>query len=90
MRGKEAGGRQDRVCELWLDHGYGARSDREKAAAAQMEEEVQWIGSGIPLHVTRFFPRYYMTDREATDVQTVYRLANLAGKYVEDVFVENC
>ncbi|MDE6887375.1 MAG: AmmeMemoRadiSam system radical SAM enzyme [Eubacterium sp.] len=62
----------------------------ENDDAAQMEEEAQWIGSGIPLHVTRFFPRYHMTDREATDVQTVYRLANLAGKYVEDVFVGNC
>lgn len=71
----------------------------ENDTAAEMEEEAKWIASvsqlkgnkeGIPLHVTRFFPRYHMTDRDATDVQTVYRLANVAGKYVEHVFVGNC
>ena len=43
-----------------------------------------------PLHVTRFFPRYHMTEKDATDVQQVYWLANLAGKYVQHVFVGNC
>lgn len=71
----------------------------ENDTAEEMEEEAEWIasvsqlrenGGGIPLHVTRFFPRYHMTDRDATDVQTVYRLANIAGKYVEHVFVGNC
>ncbi len=64
---------------------------------AEMEEEAKWIaavsdlkGRAIPLHITRFFPRYHMTDRDATDVQMVYRLANAAGKYVENVFVGNC
>lgn len=56
----------------------------------QMEEEAKWIGGKIPLHVTRFFPRYQMRDVQAVDVQTVYRLANVAGKYVEHVFVGNC
>ena len=62
----------------------------ENDDAAQMEEEAKWIGPDIPLHVTRFFPRYHMMEKDATDVQTVYRLANLAGKYVEHVFVGNC
>ncbi len=62
----------------------------ENDDAAKMEEQARWIGPDIPLHVTRFFPRYQMTEKEATDVQTVYRLANLAGKYVEHVFVGNC
>ncbi|MDE7313366.1 MAG: AmmeMemoRadiSam system radical SAM enzyme [Eubacterium sp.] len=56
----------------------------------QMEEEARWIGEKIPLHVTRFFPRYQMQDVPAVDVQTVYRLANVAGKYVEHVYVGNC
>lgn len=41
-----------------------------------MEREAQWIASvnpEIPLHVTRFFPRYRMMDREITDVKRVYR-----------------
>lgn len=59
----------------------------------EMEEEAQWIaslGKDIPLHVTRFFPRYHMTDRDATEVGQVYRLAEAAGKYLEHVFVGNC
>ena len=60
-------------------------------------EEAAWIaslekkaGKKIPLHVTRFFPRYHMTDREATDVREVYRLAETAGEYLEYVFTGNC
>ena len=59
----------------------------------EMEEEARWIASlrkDIPLHVTRFFPRYHMTDREATEVERVHRLADAAGKYLEHVFVGNC
>lgn len=59
----------------------------------EMEEEAAWIASvsrDIPLHVTRFFPRYHMTDREATDVQMVYELAKTAQKYLKYVFVGNC
>lgn len=65
--------------------------------AGEMEEEAMWIasveenvGKKIPLHVTRFFPRYHMTDRQATDVRQVYRLAETAGKYLDHVFVGNC
>lgn len=63
----------------------------------EMEEEAGWIasvedkaGKKIPLHVTRFYPRYHMTDRQATDVRQVYRLAETAGRYLEHVFVGNC
>lgn len=56
----------------------------------QMRAQAQWMGPDIPLHVTRFFPRYHMTDRPATDVQTVYRLADIAAQYVKNVFVGNC
>ena len=63
----------------------------------EMEEEAEWIasvedktGRKIPLHVTRFFPRYRMMDEQATDVRQVYRLAETAGRYLEHVFVGNC
>lgn len=59
----------------------------------EMEEEARWIASldeRIPLHVTRFFPRYQMMDREATEVEAVYRLADAARRYLTDVFVGNC
>ncbi len=66
----------------------GENDDPEK-----MREQAGWISSvskTIPLHVTRFFPRYHMTDRPATEIQTVYKLADIAGRYLEHVFVGNC
>lgn len=65
----------------------------ENDDAEQMEEEAAWIasiGKDIPLHVTRFFPRYQMMDREASDVKKVYELAGTARKYLEHVFEGNC
>lgn len=59
----------------------------------EMEEEARWIASvdkEIPLHVTRFFPRYHMQEKEPADVQKVYQLAEIAGKYLTNVFVGNC
>lgn len=47
-------------------------------------------GKEIPLHVTRFFPRFRMTDRGATPVTTVYRLAEEAGRVLRYVYVGNC
>ena len=40
------------------------------------------IGESIPLHVTRFFPQFHMTDRPPTPVRTVYRRAEVAGEGV--------
>lgn len=66
----------------------------ENDSQTQMGAQAQWIaencGKDTPLHVTRFFPRYHMTDVAATNVQDVYHLANIAGKYLENVFVGNC
>ena len=65
----------------------------ENDSAEEMEQEARWIGSvgrEIPLHVTRFFPRYHMTDREATDVARVYELADRAREHLKYVFVGNC
>lgn len=65
----------------------------ENDRTEEMEAEAKWIaslGRDIPLHVTRFFPRYRMADREATDVGRVYELAETAGKYLDYVFVGNC
>ncbi len=58
-----------------------------------MEEEAAWIASvsaDIPLHITRFFPRYHMCDREATEVQHIYTLVGAAQKYLKYVFAGNC
>ena len=69
----------------------------ENDEASEMEEEASWIasvedsaGKKIPLHVTRFFPLYHMTDKEATDIAHIHRLADTAKKYLNYVFVGNC
>lgn len=64
----------------------------ENDSRAEMEEEAAWIASinkEIPLHVTRFFPCYRMLDRKASEVQTVYALAEAAEQHLEHVFVGN-
>ena len=48
------------------------------------------IGEEIPLHISRFFPRFHMTDRDATDVKKVYRLAEVAREKLKYVYTGNC
>ena len=48
------------------------------------------VSPDIPLHVTRFFPRFRMTDAQPTPVATVRRLAEVAGKRLRRVLVGNC
>ena len=47
-------------------------------------------GRNIPLHISRFFPRFHMTDRQATDVALVYHLADVARKHLKYVYTGNC
>ncbi len=65
----------------------------ENDSVEELEEEAEWIASldpDIPLHVTRFFPQFRMTDREAADVGQIYWLADAARRYLKHVFVGNC
>ena len=48
------------------------------------------IGDRIPLHVSRFFPRFHMTDRGPTPVRKVYRLAEVAREKLQYVYTGNC
>lgn len=64
----------------------------ENDALDEMEEEARWIAGlspEIPLHITRFFPRYHMTDRGPTDIRRLYQLAGTAGQYLKYVYVGN-
>ena len=59
----------------------------------EMRQLSQWLSSidrRIPLHVTRFFPRYHMEDCPATSVRTVNCLAGIARESLENVYVGNC
>ena len=73
----------------------------ENDSREEMEDMCAWIrelkdrdgnriGEQIPLHVSRFFPRFHMTDRKATDVKTVYQLADTARRYLKYVYTGNC
>ena len=47
-------------------------------------------GEGVPLHISRFFPRFHMQARDATDVEKVYHLADVARENLEYVYTGNC
>ena len=47
-------------------------------------------GRNIPLHITRFFPRFHMTDRDATDVTRLRKLAEIAREQLKIVYLGNC
>ena len=47
-------------------------------------------GREIPLHISRFFPQFRMTDRPATDVMLIYRLADTAREKLDYVYTGNC
>lgn len=48
------------------------------------------IGKYVPLHISRFFPRFHMTDRKATDVGWIYHLADVAREKLKYVYTGNC
>ena len=48
------------------------------------------VSPEIPLHVTRFFPRFKMTDASPTPVATVRHLAEVARRRLPRVLTGNC
>ncbi len=58
----------------------------------EMEREVEWIASispEIPLHLSRFFPRYKVDDLPPTPAETIYRLKDIAQKKLKYVYTGN-
>ncbi|HBZ78243.1 MAG TPA: radical SAM protein, partial [Clostridiales bacterium] len=58
--------------------------------ASLKDKNGKTAGDTIPLHVSRFFPRFHMTDRSATDVDVVYSLAEIAREKLKYVYTGNC
>jgi len=55
-------------------------------------ELAKWLSSvdpEIPLHLSRFFPRYHYNDRTPTPRDTVLKLCETAKKYLKNVFAGN-
>ena len=58
----------------------------------EMEREAEWIASispDIPLHLSRFFPRYKVDDLPPTPAETIYRLKDIAEKKLKYVYTGN-
>ncbi len=69
----------------------------ENDSEEEMRELSRWVsslrnpdGEAVPLHISRFFPRFHMQDRAATNVRTVYRLVEVARENLPYVYAGNC
>ena len=66
---------------------------RENDSEEEIRELARWLASispEIPLHLSRFFPRYRMLDRPPAPVEQVCRLAETARRYLSYVYTGNC
>ena len=64
----------------------------ENDSEEEMHALAGWLASvdkDIPLHIARFFPRYQMLSKHATSVETIYKLSNIARRYLTTVFEGN-
>ena len=57
--------------------------------AGLTDAEGRVIGPDIPLHISRFFPRFHMTDRPPTPAKTVRALADTARERLRYVYTGN-
>ena len=65
----------------------------ENDGVEEIRELARWLASvdpNIPLHLSRFFPRYQMTDHLPTPVKQVYHLAEETSTYLTYVYTGNC
>ena len=61
-------------------------------AVEEIDELSRWIASispEIPLHLSRYFPNYNMTDRPVTPVETLIRARDTACKHLKYVYLGN-
>ena len=65
----------------------------ENDSVEEIRELARWLAGvdpNIPLHLSRFFPRYQMTDRPPESVERIYRLTDEARTYLTYVYTGNC
>ena len=58
-----------------------------------MDRESAWLASiskDIPLHISRFFPRYKINNLPPTPVKKIYELVEVARQHLNFVFPGNC
>ena len=57
-----------------------------------MNSEAQWLASiskDIPLHISRFFPRYKVTNLPPTPIKKIYELVEVAKRHLNFVYAGN-
>lgn len=62
-------------------------------SAEEMDKEAAWIAQiseNIPLHISRFFPRYKITNIAPTPIKTIYELVEVAKRHLNFVYAGNC
>lgn len=60
---------------------------------AAMAQEAAWLASlspDLPLHISRFFPRFQMQAAQPTPVAMIERLCTIARKHLKYVYAGNC
>lgn len=65
----------------------------EDDSVEEIRALAKWLASvhpDIPLHLSRFFPRYQMLDRPPTPLDRVYQLAEEARAWLTYVYTGNC
>lgn len=65
----------------------------ENDSDTEMATLSSWIAQlslDIPLHISRFFPRFEMQEKPATPVSTIYHLAEVARRHLKYVYTGNC
>jgi len=64
----------------------------ENDGEAEIDALAKWLSGmspNIPLHLSRFFPRYKMTDKSPTPKETMLRLEKTAKQYLKFVYLGN-
>lgn len=65
----------------------------ENDSEEEMNELSKWLKSvkqDIPLHISRFFPTFRMTDKCVTPIETILHLYETAKKHLDYVYIGNC
>ena len=87
------------TCEWMVEHGIHLEvtylvipreNDSEKEIGEFCDWVVEKLGPDVPVHFSRFYPHYKLTDREATPVRSLERAAQLAKeKGAKFVYIGN-
>lgn len=69
--------------------GENDSEDEMRKLSAWVTTLEKQAGKKIPLHITRFFPAFKLTDKEPTPVSTILRLVEIAKENLKSVFPGN-